>query len=92
MRLKLELQAHSRLLSSMAIHPSRDIFVTAAEDATCNVWTLPLTGSDQVRIQAAHSWLSNVLQPSLRHAAFADVCASFGLLEQHGNHRCGVHR
>lgn len=54
MRLKLELQAHSRLLSCMAIHPSRDIFVTAAEDATCNVWTLPLTNSDQVCTQAVH--------------------------------------
>ena len=54
MRLKLELQAHSRLLSCMAIHPSRDIFVTAAEDATCNVWTLPLTDSDQVCIPATH--------------------------------------
>ena len=56
MHLKLELQAHSRLLSCMAIHPSRDIFVTAAEDATCNVWTVPLNDSDQVCTQAVHQF------------------------------------
>jgi len=39
--LKTELQAHSRMLSAMAVHPTRPLFATAAEDATMAVWQLP---------------------------------------------------
>ena len=39
--LKTELQAHSRMLSAMAVHPTRPLFATAAEDATMAVWQMP---------------------------------------------------
>lgn len=38
--LKTELQAHSRMLSAMAVHPTRPLFATAAEDATMAVWQM----------------------------------------------------
>ena len=37
---RAELQAHSRLLAAMAVHPTRNMFATAAEDATLAVWML----------------------------------------------------
>jgi hypothetical protein len=39
--LRCEVVAHSRSLSALALHPRRDVFATAAEDATVAVWTLP---------------------------------------------------
>ncbi len=44
-KLKSEIVAHSRWLSAMDIHPKEDIIVTAAEDATMNVWQLPIGGN-----------------------------------------------
>lgn len=44
-RVYCELQAHSRFLSAMDIHPWRDVFATVAEDSTVGVWTLPREGS-----------------------------------------------
>lgn len=38
--LKLEIQAHSRMLCAMDVHPSQPLFATAAEDATFAVWSL----------------------------------------------------
>ena len=38
--MKAEVQAHSRLLAAMAVHPTRPLFATAAEDATVAVWAL----------------------------------------------------
>lgn len=46
--LKLELQAHSRLLSAMVVHPTRPLFATAAEDATLAVWQFT-DGAQEVR-------------------------------------------
>jgi hypothetical protein len=37
----LELNAASRFLSSLALHPKRDVFAVGAEDGTLNVFTLP---------------------------------------------------
>lgn len=42
--LKAEIEAHSRWITAMDIHPTRDVIVTAAEDCTLNVWQLPLGG------------------------------------------------
>ncbi len=44
--LKTELQAHSRMLSAMAVHPTRPLFATAAEDATMAVWQMPGDGKE----------------------------------------------
>lgn len=44
-KLRSEIVAHSRWLSAMDIHPKEDIIVTAAEDATVNVWQLPIGGN-----------------------------------------------
>mmetsp|Transcript_43009 Transcript_43009/g.102097 ORF Transcript_43009/g.102097 Transcript_43009/m.102097 type:complete len:240 (+) Transcript_43009:431-1150(+) len=44
---ELRLFAHSRLLSGMDIHPTRDIFATVAEDCTLNVWSLPTKSSPE---------------------------------------------
>jgi hypothetical protein len=43
--LRYELVAHSRWLSAMDIHPSKDNIVTAAEDCTMSVWQLPVAGA-----------------------------------------------
>ncbi len=51
--LKLDLQAHSRLLCAMAVHPTRPVFATAAEDATLAVWTLPDGDQDVSLVQSA---------------------------------------
>lgn len=39
--LKAEVAAHSRPVSALAMHPSRDQFVSAGEDSLLYVWTLP---------------------------------------------------
>ena len=39
--LKLELQAHSRMLCAMDVHPSKPLLATAAEDATFAIWSIP---------------------------------------------------
>lgn len=41
-RLRMELVAHSRLLSAMDIHPSRDLLATVAEDGTLGVWEVAI--------------------------------------------------
>lgn len=46
-RVHRELQAHSRYLSAMDIHPWRDVFATVAEDSTVGVWTLPGEGGGE---------------------------------------------
>lgn len=43
--LRYELVCHSRWLSAMDIHPSRDIIATAAQDSTLGVWQLPIAMS-----------------------------------------------
>lgn len=43
--LRYELVAHSRWLSAMDIHPSKDNVVTAAEDCSMSVWQLPVAGA-----------------------------------------------
>lgn len=40
----MEICAHSRYLSALAIHPTRDLIATSSEDTTINVWTLPEVG------------------------------------------------
>mmetsp|Transcript_4035 Transcript_4035/g.6887 ORF Transcript_4035/g.6887 Transcript_4035/m.6887 type:complete len:340 (-) Transcript_4035:397-1416(-) len=40
----LELKAHTRFASSMTLHPTRDRFVSVAEDSTLQVLTLPQVG------------------------------------------------
>jgi len=44
-QLRYEIVAHSRWLSAMDIHPSKDNIVTAAEDCTVGVWQLPIAGA-----------------------------------------------
>lgn len=44
--LKSEVQAHSRLLCAMAVHPTKPLFATASEDATVAVWSLSNDGHE----------------------------------------------
>lgn len=46
-----EVQAHSRLLAALAVHPTRPLFATAAEDATAAVWTL---SDDERQVSSLH--------------------------------------
>ena len=41
-QLSCEIVAHSRWLTAMDIHPTKDIVATVAEDGTIAVWSLPL--------------------------------------------------
>ena len=43
-RVFCEMQAHSRYLSAMDVHPTRDTFATCAEDGTLAVWGMPSEG------------------------------------------------
>jgi len=56
----MELTAHSRFLSAIAIHPSKDIFATVAEDSTLNVWTLPDCGN-KLEVLMSVSWTDSML-------------------------------
>lgn len=54
-QLRHELVAHSRWLSAMDIHPSRDNIVTAAQDCTVGVWQLPIAGAKAACLMSACS-------------------------------------
>lgn len=53
---KAELQAHSRLLAAMTVHPTQPLFATAAEDATVAVWML---SEDESHVSNAYQVLTN---------------------------------
>ena len=55
-----EVQAHSRYLTAIDVHPSKDLFVTAAEDSTIAVWTLPEAGA-KAEIKFATNWRDAML-------------------------------
>ncbi|KAL3154103.1 WD repeat-containing protein 54, variant 2 [Trebouxia sp. C0010 RCD-2024] len=57
---RTELQAHSRLLAAMAVHPTRNMFATASEDATLAVWMLSEDQS-QARPLLSACWNNAVL-------------------------------
>jgi hypothetical protein len=67
-KIRSEIVAHSRWLSAMDIHPNEDIIVTAAEDATMNVWQLPIGGNKvgcrlaRISMTVAHLVLTDVVQ------------------------------
>jgi WD40 repeat protein len=48
LQLTTEIKAHSRWLSAMDIHPTKDLVATAAEDASVAVWQLPAAADGQV--------------------------------------------
>jgi WD40 repeat protein len=41
-KLRAEIAAHTRLLTCMDIHPTKDLIVTGGEDGMIAVWTLPI--------------------------------------------------
>lgn len=59
-RLWMEVQAHSRLLSCLAVHPWRPMFATAAEDATVHVWELPEPG-EQTQALLSGAWVDQLV-------------------------------
>ena len=48
-----EMQAHSRYLSALDMHPTQDVFATVAEDSTLAVWELPMERREGARGRAA---------------------------------------
>lgn len=44
-KLRADIGSHSRLVSALALHPSRDVVASVAEDGTLAVWSLPLGGN-----------------------------------------------
>jgi WD40 repeat protein len=48
---RAEFTGHSRWVSAMDIHPEKDLVVTASEDCTLNVWTLPIAAH---KVTAGH--------------------------------------
>lgn len=90
-RLWMEVQAHSRFLSCLALHPRRPMFATAAEDATIHVWEMPDPGEQtQARPRllvprspaAPHprTWAS----PCSWLAHACEVCQRFSLARKKG--------
>ncbi|GLC46400.1 WD repeat-containing protein 54 [Pleodorina starrii] len=43
--LRADLGAHSRFISAMDIHPTKDIIATVSEDCSLGVWALPIGGA-----------------------------------------------
>lgn len=41
LRVRCEIVAHSRFLTSMDLHPERDELISVSEDCSLNVWELP---------------------------------------------------
>ncbi|KAG1655002.1 hypothetical protein FOA52_008411, partial [Chlamydomonas sp. UWO 241] len=53
LKLRVEVASHSRWVTALDMHPSRDLVVSVAEDATLAVWQLPLSDpSGNVRHRA----------------------------------------
>ncbi|PNW71180.1 hypothetical protein CHLRE_16g694402v5 [Chlamydomonas reinhardtii] len=44
-KLRADLGAHSRFISAMDIHPTKDIIATVSEDCSLGVWALPIGGA-----------------------------------------------
>ncbi|EFJ46699.1 hypothetical protein VOLCADRAFT_118068 [Volvox carteri f. nagariensis] len=44
-KLRADLGAHSRFISAMDIHPTKDIIATVSEDCSLGVWGLPIGGA-----------------------------------------------
>ena len=61
---RADISAHSRFLSAMDIHPTKDLIVTVAEDCTLNVWALPIGGAKvrTGRHGRAQHWLAGWLR------------------------------
>lgn len=62
-QLRYEVVAHSRCLSAMDIHPSKDTIVTAAQDCTVGVWQLPIAGA-KVRRRGRQPGTVALLEPA----------------------------
>merc|ERR1711988_557874 len=62
--LAVQIQAHARFVTAIALHPTKDLFATAAEDTCFSVWTLPAGPNNQVKhvttIPVADSMLCGV--------------------------------
>ena len=41
--------AQARWVNALDVHPTKDVFATAAEDCTVSVWRLPDAGSAQLK-------------------------------------------
>jgi len=59
--LRAEVVAHSRLMSALALHPTRDVVLSCGEDATVCAWTLPTPGNDAVRMLLQAVWQNSLL-------------------------------
>jgi len=58
-----ELGGHSRIITALDMHPSKDIFVTVGEDTFVNVWTLPTEGKESslvLNAQVENAFLTGV--------------------------------
>jgi len=55
---EVEVYGHSRMLSGLSMHPSKDIFATVAQDSTLNVWKLPAPGTGEVGPLLSVCWVS----------------------------------
>lgn len=61
LQLQVEIFGHSRMLSSLSMHPTRDVFATAAQDSTLNVWKLPAAGTAEVGPLLSVCWEAVVI-------------------------------
>jgi WD40 repeat protein len=56
-----ELRAHSRYLSAMALHPTRDVISTVSEDSTVAVWNIPREVGEEAMCVFATHWRDALL-------------------------------
>jgi len=74
-KLRAEFAAHSRWLTCMDIHPTKDIVATGAEDGTICVWTLPI-GAQKTTALLSCVWMhAAVAGTAFCGPTFDDVAA-----------------
>lgn len=52
----MEIAAHSRFLSTMELHPSAPLLLTAAQDGTATVWDLEELYENKVKVRHSCLW------------------------------------
>lgn len=57
----MEIAAHSRLLSTMELHPTDPFLLTAAQDGTATVWDLAELDQNKVSVRRSCLWNNTMI-------------------------------
>lgn len=57
----MEIAAHSRFLSTMELHPTDPLLLTAAQDGTATVWDLAELDKNKVSVRRSCLWNNTMI-------------------------------